>query len=101
MSSLTNTTDLEWVEDAFNNAAADESQIDGLVTVPLTLPEILQLQYFNHWTPRGVDKTENHSRFGETRFKEQFDVQGLVTDRPWLLPTVGFQVFLRFRFKSL
>lgn len=91
MSFPTNTTDLEWVEDAFTNAAADESQIDGLVTVPLNLPEILLLQNFNRH--RGVDKTENHSRFGETRFKEQFDVQGLVTDRPWLLPTVGSHFF--------
>lgn len=93
MSFHTNTTDLHWAEDAFTNAAADESQIDGLVTVPLNLPEILLLQNFNRWTQRGIDKTENHSRFGETRFKEHFDVQGLVTDRPWLLPTVGFHFF--------
>jgi len=93
MSSPTKTTGPKWVEEAFTNAAADESQIDDLETVPLNLPEILLLQYFNRWTQHGVDKTENHSRFGETQYKEQVDVQGLVTDRPWLLPTVGSNLF--------
>ena len=71
---------------AFSINVADENKHGELVAIPLSLAEILLQQY---WAQLAADDMEFLKLSHGSRFQEQIDVPGLVTDRPWLLPTVS------------
>jgi len=81
---------------AFKIRVAEESKTGDLVAIPLTLTEILLQQYL---AQLGADEMEIPNLRNGSRFQEHIDVQGLVTDRPWLLPTVSATGLLRFTFQ--
>ena len=74
---------------AFTTGTAEENESHGLVEVPLAPNEIFLQQYFLSWALYCADEMEDPRFAKKSRFQEHVDVQGLVTDRPWLLPTVS------------